>query len=104
MSPPPQGWRGNGPPERAVTPDTLAGDINDLGDMISALSERVDKLAAGTLTAEDVSALRLLLEQDRRVRWMWASARTGALWVSAVVLGFTVGVDALRTVIKRLVS
>ena len=51
-----------------------------------------------------MAALRLLLEQDRRTRWLWTTASTWALWVTAVVAGMTVGLDALKTMLKRLLT
>jgi hypothetical protein len=56
------------------------------------------------LTDSEMGELRSLLEQDRRTRWLWSTARTWALWVTAVVAGLTVGVDALKTIVKKLMA
>lgn len=103
---PPSGWnaRSRGPAGRAATTETLASDIDELGDMIASLSERIDGLAVAKLTTEDVAAIRVIIEQDRRVRWLWASARTGALWISAVVVGVTVGLDGVKAILRRLLA
>jgi hypothetical protein len=74
------------------------------GDRIARLSERVDELTAAQLTADDLASLRIIIEQDRRTRWLWSTARAWALWISAVVAGATIGLDALKTAIKRLIA
>ena len=71
---------------------------------LDSLSRNVDRIERTQLSPEDLAALRLLLEQDRRTRWLWTTARTWALWVTAVVAGMTVGLDALKTVLKRLIT
>lgn len=70
-------------------------------DSLAKNLERVEKVQ---LSQAELDAIRLLLEQDRRTRWLWTTARTWALWVTAVVAGLTIGLDALKTVLKRLVS
>ena len=88
----------------AVTLESLARDHHETGEDIASISERVDKIAATQLTAEDVQALRVIIEQDKRTRWLWSTARAWALWVSAVVAGATIGMDALKTALKRLIA
>ena len=46
--------------------------------------------------------MALLEEGDQKARWLWGTVRTWALWVAAVVAGVTVGVDALKQIVKRL--
>lgn len=48
--------------------------------------------------------VRKLLEQDARTQWLWSTARTWLLFVAAAVTGVTLGLDALKTVLKRLIS
>lgn len=72
-----------------------------------ALDSLANSVAAAEKTqfsADDIAAIKLLLEQDRRTRWLWTTARTWALWVTAVVAGFTVGLDALKAALKRLIT
>ena len=73
-------------------------------EVLNDLSARVDKIAAAQLTAEDIASLRVIIEQDRRTRWLWSTARAWALWISAVVAGATIGLDALKTAVKRLIA
>lgn len=87
--------------------DAPAGESKEAAALWTAndaLDERIDALEARELQDKEIAALRELLEQDRRTRWVWATARTWALWVAAVGAGLTVGYDFLRTLIKRLAS
>ena len=36
------------------------------------------------LTDAELRELREVLEADRRMKWVWASARIGAIWIAAV--------------------
>jgi hypothetical protein len=54
------------------------------------------------LTDEEVQALRDLLERDRRVTWLWSTARTWAVWIAAVVGGVTIGWDTLAKIVRSL--
>jgi hypothetical protein len=56
------------------------------------------------LTDSEMGELRNLLEQDRRARWLWSAARTWALWVTAVVTSLTIGINALNTIVKKLMA
>ena len=84
-----------------TTDDSVADALWRAND---ALAAQITALEARELSHADVTALREMLEQDRRTRWLWSTARTWALWVTAVVVGITVGFDALRTVVKRLIA
>ena len=37
------------------------------------------------LTDEELRELRGILEADRRMKWLMASARIGAIWIAAIV-------------------
>ena len=88
-------------PGRPTTgPETAAA----LWAGLDGLTKVIDQVERNQLPPEDIAALRLLLEQDRRTRWLWTTARTWALWVTAVVAGMTVGLDALKTMLKRLLT
>ena len=63
-----------------------------------------DEIKETTWTKEDRDHIKMLLEQDRRTRWLWSSARAWAVWIAAVVAGATVGVDTLKALLKRLVT
>ena len=39
------------------------------------------------LTADERKALRAILENDRRARWFWATARLVAGWITAAIIG-----------------
>jgi hypothetical protein len=52
------------------------------------------------LTDDERKALRELLERERRVTWLWSSARTWAVWIAAVVGGLTIGWDSVKKFIQ----
>jgi len=66
------------------------------------LTKTVAELEARSFSESEMDTLREMLEQDRRTRWLWSTARAWALWITAVVAGLTVGLDALKAAIKRL--
>ena len=39
------------------------------------------------LTEEELRAVRKIIQADDRARWLWASARTWAMWITAVTVG-----------------
>lgn len=71
---------------------------------IEDFQEELDKLKSRSLTDKEVEDIRALLEQDRRAKWLWASVRTWILAVSALIALFTVGLDGVKSILKRLVS
>lgn len=87
-------------------PRTLSADeIDDqFWKAMADLQSSVDRLQERTLDEKDVTAIRDLLEADRRTRWLWSSARAWAVWIAAVVAGYTVGLEALKSILKRLVA
>lgn len=68
------------------------------------VARALDEVQGRMLTADEAAAVRSMIERDKRVQWLWSSARTMAIWIAAVVAGATVGYDALRTMLKRIVS
>ena len=66
------------------------------------LNEELTKLLEKRLpTEEEIVELRKLMEQDKRIKWFWSTARTCLIMLSAMVYFFTVGFDGLRTILKR---
>jgi hypothetical protein len=64
----------------------------------------LDTLDARLPTEAEMLAIRQMILSDGRVRWLWGAARTTAIWIAAVVAGVTVGFDALRAAVRRLVE
>lgn len=58
---------------------------------------RVDDLTEG-----EIQELRKIIESERRMRWLWASARNLAVWIVAIITGITVGYQALVDVVRGL--
>lgn len=61
-----------------------------------------DAEARERLTVEEVIRVRELLRQDDRVVWLWATARTWAIWITAVIAGASVSYETLIKVVKNL--
>jgi hypothetical protein len=93
-----------GAPDDDQKPLTGPEVATSLWRAVDTLGKSIDRMEKGQLSADDLAAVRVLLEQDRRTRWLWTTARTWALWVTAVVAGLTIGLDALKTVLKRLIT
>lgn len=68
------------------------------------LAEHERQAHTGQLTAAEIIALRELLESDRRWKWIVSSLKTLGLWITAVAAAATVGVDALKALVKSLGS
>ena len=82
-----------------------SGDAEDaLWKANDALAAQITRLEASALTEAEMVALRVILEQDSRTRWLWATARTWALWIAAVGAAVTLGMDALKSLLKRLIA
>ena len=88
-----------------LQPDKIEKAIwNAIGDLQKSMDTLDTKLDSRQLSDTDWAAFSEMLEADKRNRWLWSSARTWAIWITAVVAGLTVGIDALKTIIKRLAS
>ena len=68
------------------------------------LSREFGDMDKRLLLEHEIASVRKLLEQDARTQWLWSTARTWLLFVAAAVTGVTLGLDALKTVLKRLIS
>lgn len=68
------------------------------------LDREYGNLDSRLLEEHETIKVRLLLEQDARTQWLWSTARTWLLFVAAAVTGVTLGIDALKTVLKRLLT
>lgn len=56
------------------------------------------------LTAGERRKLRDMMMRDARAAWAWSIIRTTALWVSAVVMGVTVGWEFLKRIAKAAIE
>lgn len=72
---------------------------------------------SGTLMADDLDdfddkeftpverkRLRQLLEDDKRTRWFWSTARTWVIWIGGVAVAITATYTWLKDVVKFLAS
>jgi hypothetical protein len=68
------------------------------------IEEKISKLEGRLLTSEEIIGLRKLMEQDARTRWFWSSLRTWVLALSAIIAMLTVGLDGVKTILRRLIA
>lgn len=73
-------------------------------DEIENIKEDILLLKSKILSDKEIENLRLLLEQDRRVKWLWSSIRTWVLAISSIIALATVGIDGIKTILKRLLT
>lgn len=66
------------------------------------LQDHIDQQHAQQLTPAEILAVREMLEVRRRWQWIGASVKTWAVWITAVVAAWTVGIDVLKSFIKSL--
>lgn len=72
----------------------MAGDENATA---SYLNER-------PLTDAEIREVRAIIEADRRAKWLWATIRTGAIWVAAVLGALVLAWDTLVKILRSIVS
>ena len=46
-----------------------------------------DAVPTGPLTEAELQTIRRIILADQRARWLWTSARTLAVWVTAIIVG-----------------
>ena len=86
----------------------MAGE-NTEKEIERRVKEKLDSLVPADLlsrlpTIEELKEIRKLMEQDARTRWLWSSIRTWVLAISSVIALMTIGLDGLKTILKRLVA
>lgn len=56
------------------------------------------------LTDEEIREVRGIIEADKRAKWLWATIRTGAIWVAAVLGALMLAWDTLVKILKSIVA
>lgn len=56
------------------------------------------------LTEEEIVKIRAIIDSDEKMKWLWASLRTWAIWITAIVGGVYVGWDFIKKVLKAAVA
>lgn len=56
------------------------------------------------LTDDELIHVRQIMEADTRARWLWASIRTVAVWVAAVIAGTSLLLDSMASGLKHLIG
>jgi hypothetical protein len=54
------------------------------------------------LQPDEIARLREMLKADDRTVWLWSTIKVWATWIAAVVLGISMGWDALKRIIISL--
>lgn len=52
------------------------------------------------LSPEEIEELRAIIENDKRVKWLWATVRNVSIWIVGVVTATTVGYQAFVDVVR----
>ncbi len=61
-----------------------------------------DEKTEPPLTDEELKALRSIIKQDDRRKWLWASIRTKSVWFTAVAGGVTLFWDLVKQYLRDL--
>lgn len=54
------------------------------------------------LHPDEIARLREMLKSEDRAVWFWSTVKVWATWIAAVVLGLTMGWDALKKIVQAL--
>jgi argininosuccinate synthase len=94
-------------PDAAVVRRHIVADGDAIGALWRAyeeLADAVHRVEQAQLRPETVKSIEDLVERDRWMRRTGTMLKTASLTIAAVVAGFTVGLDALKGILKRLLS
>jgi len=56
------------------------------------------------LSERELKDVRAMIEQDKRVAWLWSTIRTWATWVTAVGAAIVIGWDSFKRVFLALIG
>lgn len=56
------------------------------------------------LSDEELKAMREMIKQDERARWVWSSIRLWSMWLAATVGGLTLTYDTIIRAIRSAVG
>lgn len=56
------------------------------------------------LSDDEIREIRAIIEADKRAKWLWATIRTGAIWVAAVLGALMLAWDTLVKIVKSIVA
>lgn len=79
-------------PKRTISDDDLA----------AKLFAKWAESQVSSFTAEEVKELRAIIELRKRLAWVTSSLKTWAVWVAAIVAGYTVLGETLSRAVKTL--
>lgn len=66
--------------------------------------EKIESIEKRLPTEIELQAFRRLMEQDNRIKWFWSTARTWLLMISATVAFLTVGLDGIKSVLRKFIA
>jgi len=61
-------------------------------------------LSDAELTPRERRAVRTLLRQDDRTRWLWSTARVWSIWITSVLGALYLGGLAIRDGLKKILG
>jgi hypothetical protein len=56
------------------------------------------------LTDEEIREIRGIIEADKRAKWLWATIRTGSIWLAAVLGALMLAWDSLGRILRSIVE
>ena len=78
--------------------------VSELQQADDALTRMLAGLESRTLTPDELDAVRQLIMADKRAVWLWSAIKVWATWIAAVIVGVTMGWDALKKIVMALKS
>lgn len=73
--------------------------------MAEDIQDRLDKLEDTRIpSVKELESLRVLIEDYNRTKWLWSSLKAWIIGLTSVIALLTVGVDGVKSILKRLVS
>lgn len=68
------------------------------------MPDTIEGKGSGPLSSDERRAIRQLLLDESRARWLWKSVRVWAAWVAAIIVFLVTIQDWLIAAFKRLIG
>lgn len=76
-----------------------AGEIR-----LEEMAEDVDEMSDAALTPEERKKLRLILRDQDRMTWLWATARIWAAWIGGTIAAIWAANEWIIWIFKKLTA
>jgi hypothetical protein len=68
------------------------------------MRKTLDRLSGDTFTEDERRRLRLMLEEEERMVWLWATLRIWVSWLAAAVAGVWAITDLLPKLLRKFIG